>query len=313
MVSDRGARARALVTAVQHFCLHDGPGTRSVVFFKGCPLRCVWCQNPETWSTEPQHFFKKAKCLGCGRCVEACREEVLESPGKRNDGCIGCFDCAEACPSSALSRVGAPYTVDELLAELRPEFPFLTRSGGGVTFSGGEPTFGAPHFAASLALRLGREGIPVALETCGSFALDGAAAQLLSQADLVLFDIKIFDRDQHRRVCGADNVRIKSNLELLADRAREGASPTIWPRLPLIPGLTDTPGNLCGWAGLLMELRLPALTLVPHHRLGESKREWLGLPPAPEPTGSTSDGLARAREIFRAAGIECFLPGEEAC
>ena len=319
MVSDRDSGARAVVTAIQHFCLHDGPGTRSVVFFKGCPLRCPWCQNPETWRSDPQRFFKQAKCLGCGSCVKACPEGALLEAGQPEAKCRARFDCTRACPSGALSRVGDSYTIDGLLADLRPEFPLFRRSGGGVTLSGGEPTFAALPVAAALTKRLHDEGLHVALETCGSFALErvdgdlkSAAGELLAQVDLVLFDIKIFDPDEHKAICGAGNGRIRRNLELLAERARNGVLPELWPRLPLVPEMTDGSHNLRAWADFLKSLRLTSVTLVPYHRMGESKRAWLGYPPmSPQLATLSTASLDRARRIFAAAGIECFRPGEE--
>ncbi len=304
----------ALVTAVQHFCLHDGPGTRSVVFFKGCPLRCVWCQNPETWSRKPEHFFKRDRCLGCESCVEACLTGSVIAPGRRDDNCALCFDCAAACPSGALTRVGIPYTVTALLDELRPEFPFLKGSSGGVTFSGGEPTIAAPRFATELAGRLRDEGLHVALETCGHFTRgesEGAVGELLSRVDLVLFDIKLFDQEEHRRFCGTGNDRIKRNLELLTERAGQGEGPVVWPRLPLIPGATDSPDNLRAWAAFLKGLRLGSLTLVPYHRMGESKREWLGLPAGSDFAALPDESIHAARAVLESEGVACFTPGEE--
>jgi len=301
-----------LTLSIQHFCLQDGPGVRSLVFFKGCPLRCAWCQNPESWSPEPEPAFKGSLCLGCGECVAQCPEQALARPGERDPlRCRLCFTCVEACPSGALARHGEPRGVDELVEALRPEFPLLRDSGGGVTLSGGEPTL-FPALAARLAARLREEGIHVALETCGHFAPDADfVVELLDALDLVLFDVKLFDEPEHRRLCGAGNARIKRNLRLLAERAARGEGPLVWPRLPLVPGITDGQDNLRGWAGLLVEAGLTRLTLVPAHALGESKRAWLGLPPGPAIEQPTDGQVEAARALLAGAGVAACLPADE--
>lgn len=313
MGSSRGPVA-PLVTAVQHFCLHDGPGVRSLVFFKGCPLRCAWCQNPETWESTADLAFRSHLCVGCGRCVEACPERALAAPGRRDsDRCRSCFGCADGCPSGALTRYGDRATVEDLLEELRPEFALHRRSGGGVTLSGGEATL-FPAFAADLAGRLRREGIGVALETCGLFTRNHATDRLIGNLDLILFDIKVFDDAAHRRHCGAGNRPIKENLTELVRSVGPGLGrgPTVWPRLPLVPGFTDAEDNLAAWAEFLSGLGLTRLTVIPYHRLGESKREWLGLEPGPrlEPPGAPA--VERAYQVLEAHGVEPCAPGEEA-
>lgn len=317
-----------LIFSIQHFCLHDGPGIRSLVFFKGCPLRCVWCQNPESWKPAPELGFKKHLCTGCRTCISVCPEDAIVSPGQiRSDKCRQCFACAEACPSEALIRFGKMLSAREILEELRPEYPFYQNSGGGVTFSGGEPTL-YPEFAAQLAGSLKQDGIHIAMETCGLFLADQepfpesendtgrpavpkAAGRLLTLADLVLFDIKLFHPEAHRQFCGTANHMIRDNLAMLARCYHQEGGPLIWPRMPVIPGITDTPENLEGWGNLLVELRLNRLTLVPFHVLGEAKREWLRLEPGPPIHALTRESLDKTRSILTKIGISCFEPGEE--
>jgi pyruvate formate lyase activating enzyme len=310
-----GEPPRGLITAIQHFCIHDGPGTRTVVFFKGCPLRCAWCQNPETWSRAAQHFFKPHLCLGCRRCVETCAEAAMTAPGQRNDACEACFRCADACPGGGLSRVGSWATVEELFQAIRPEIPYLLGSDGGVTLSGGEPAWAEPRLAAQLARRLGDEGLRVALETCGQVRLgpegSGAARELIAAVDLVLLDLKLFDDEASRRWCGASSEPVKATLRTLVQEARTGQGPPIWPRLTLVPGVTDRAANLVGWARLLRSLGISWLTLIPFHRLGEPKRSWLGLPLAPEFEAQTDETASTARALLEGEGILCFEPGEE--
>lgn len=310
-----GRKSEALIFSVQHFCLHDGPGLRSLVFFKGCPLRCVWCQNPESWQRKPQLAFKAHLCIGCGTCVDICPEQALTEPGHRDSSrCASCFDCVDNCPAQALVRFGRKRTKDEVIAELRPEYAFYKSTRGGVTFSGGEPTIFS-GFAAELASALGGDGVHVALETCGWFDLGseegGDVWRLIEALDLVIFDLKVFDPARHRALCRADNERIKANLITLAALAGEGRGPVVWPRLPVVPGMTDGRDNLLSWADFLLSAGLSDLTLVPYHNLGESKRQWLGMPPGPDIEALSDEPLDAVRRTLDARGITCYAPSEE--
>jgi len=329
---DSGAGAQPLVFSIQHFCLHDGPGVRSLVFFKGCPLRCVWCQNPESWSTEQELGFKAHLCINCQTCVNVCSEKAMLAVGKRDrNRCRLCFTCASRCLTGALVCFGTPQTVESIMEELRPEYPFFRSSGGGVTFTGGEPTMHA-GFVAELARSLRSEGIHLAMETCGQFniggdlqpgkpsagesqnrrrGLEGPVWDLLSNIDLVLFDLKVFDDAQHRRLCGMGNADIKRNFHILATLAARGHGPVLWPRLPIIPELTDTSENLEGWAGFLKENELFQLTLIPYHNLGESKRTWLGIKPGSKLKANIDKALTAAQQVLAQEGITCYPPGEE--
>lgn len=296
------------VFAIQHFCLHDGPGIRSVVFFKGCPLRCDWCQNPESWRREPEIGFKENLCISCGRCADACPAAAEKKPVFRDASlCRSCFSCAAACPSGALVRLGTSRTVRGIMEEIAPEVPLYRESGGGVTFSGGEPAL-YPDFCADLAKSLRAKKIHVAMETSGMYG-PGAVKRLLVKLDLVLFDIKIFSDREHRAHCGAGNGAIKKNLALLAG-IKDGG-PGLWPRLPLIPGVTAAPENVASWAGFLKKLGIRAVSLVPYHRMGNDKRSWLGLAAAPEYAVPARDDIHAAMEAFRVKGITPCLPGEE--
>lgn len=303
--------AEPLIFSLQHFCLHDGPGIRSLVFFKGCPLRCPWCQNVESWMPEPEIAFKDHLCINCGRCVEQCPEHALTEVGKRDAQlCRYCFACADHCPSGAMTRFGLPLSVEELVEKLRPEFSLFRTSGGGVTFTGGEPTL-YPDYTVRLARSLRAEGIDVALETCGFFNLE-RLRPLFQELRQVFFDIKVFDEAEHKRLCGADNRVIKQNLQSLAAAWKSKSGPLIWPRLPLVPGMTDGLDNIQGWAGFLSGLGISFLTLVPYHPMGANKRRWLGLPAGPALRVPTEEEIKTVEKLFLAEGIRAHKPGEEA-
>ena len=299
-----------LIFSLQHFCVHDGPGIRSLVFFKGCPLRCVWCQNVESWRADAEIAFKPHLCIGCERCVEKCPKHAIDSPGHRDPKICGlCSTCVEACPSGAMTRFGIKRTPEEIITELRPEFPLLRESGGGVTLTGGEPTL-FPVFAASLASLLRSEGIQVALETCGFFKLERLRL-LLAELQLVLFDIKVFDGEQHRLLCGSHNSVIKENLRSLAEAGRRGEGPPVWPRLPLVPEMTDGQANIRSWAGFLRDIGIPFLTVVPYHPMGANKRRWLRLPAGPDIRVPKEEQIEAIVELFCTHGVMVSKPGEE--
>ena len=302
--------AEPLIIALQHFCLHDGPGIRSLVFFKGCPLRCIWCQNVESWKVESEIAFKAHLCINCGKCVEKCPEHALPKVGKRHtELCRYCFTCTDSCPSCAMTRFGISLSVEELVEKLRPEFSLFRTSGGGVTFTGGEPTL-YPEFATRLGKSLRAEGIDVALETCGFFNLE-KLRPLLRELQLVLFDIKVFDAEQHRHFCGIENTEIKKNLKSLVEAWNRKEGPLTWPRLPLVPGITDGYDNIKGWAGFLRELGNPFLTIVPYHPMGANKRRWLGLPEITELRVPMDAEIKSIEQLFSAEGIRVYKPGEE--
>lgn len=317
--------------AVQHFCIHDGPGIRSTVFFKGCPLNCAWCQNPESISPQPQLAFKAHLCVdGCRACVEACPTGAMTAPGQWSAAnCDQCRACVEVCPSQAMVGYGEERTVEDLLAELEPEFGLHRSSGGGVTFSGGEATM-HPEMLAAMTARLKEEGLHLTLETSGQFRVKGLTdamvqpegklevrveAQPLWQAlrrlDLVLFDLKLFTREDHLRFCGATNVHIQDNFRWLTALAAQGRGPTVWPRIPLVPGVTDTPDNLRGLAGLIRAAGLDGVTVLPYHPLGNSKREWLGEAEFEQQKMMNEEAVGVARAILEAEGLRTYLAGEE--
>jgi pyruvate formate lyase activating enzyme len=208
-----------------------------------------------------------------------------------------------------MMRFGISRSVEELVEELRPEFSLFRTSGGGVTLTGGEPTL-YPEFMARLSKSLRDEGIDIALETCGFFNLD-MLRPLLQELQLVLFDIKVFDEAQHRRLCGVENTMIKKNLTSLVEAWNRKEGPFIWPRLPIVPGMTDGHDNIKGWAGFLLGLGISFLTIVPYHTMGVNKRRWLGLPASLEFLVPMDAELKLIEQLFFAEGIKVYRPGEE--
>jgi pyruvate formate lyase activating enzyme len=291
---------RPLIADIKRRSLEDGPGIRSVVFFKGCPLRCVFCHNPEMQRPGRELLFRPERCVACGACVPACPRGAvaLDLPGRiARAACDDCGACVLACPSSALAHVGRRYTVDELVEVLLRDEPYYRHSGGGVTFSGGECTM-FPEYLESLARALRQRGIHLLVETAGQ--LDGAwfVARILPLVDRVYFDLKLADAAAHRRYTGSDNRRILENLTLLIETAPDRVDV----RIPLVPGITTTPENLRGLAQLLRERGVRRATLLPYNPLGCEMAPRLGRERPPVPEGFMSkEELAAAIATFEAA------------
>lgn len=293
-----------LVADVKRNSLDDGPGIRSVVFFKGCPLRCVWCQNPETLSTRAEIQRSVELCTRCETCRTVCPVHVARPSPDAEDRhrCQRCGRCVEACPPSARRLVGTPADVERLARLLTRDAPFYRRSGGGVTLSGGEPTLHA-ELAGALAARLAEADIPVLLETCGLFGWSAVQRHLLPHTTTVYFDFKLADEQRHREATGHSNRRLLANLRRLVDRGTD-----LLVRVPLVPGITDDDANLQAIAGQVRELGLTRLALLAYNPLWIPKRQGLApggdaLPYRHDRWMSDED-LARCRATVESAGLE---------
>ncbi|MDR1613040.1 MAG: glycyl-radical enzyme activating protein [Planctomycetota bacterium] len=263
---------RALIYDIQRFCLHDGPGVRTTFFYKGCPLRCPWCSNPESISREPELYFIGSKCVGCGECARACPgKRIVVRNGKAEIDrarCRRCFACAAACPTMALVRKGEWHTAEELVEKALADKPFYDESGGGITVSGGEPLLQADAAAAFLR-QARRAGLRTAMETCG-LASRSALEKVLPHCDLIYMDVKHPDSLRHQEIVGSPNDAILGNLRFLA-----GRDVRLVVRIPLIPGYNLDAATIGAYADLLVPLRVKVEAL-PFHRLGKNKYASVG-------------------------------------
>ena len=294
-----GSSAAGKIFDISRACVDDGPGLRTVLFFKGCALSCPWCHNPEGRSPGDQLALDGSRCIGCGQCQQACeRQWSAEVPGQWRLGCTACGRCARACPARARRLVGQRYTAAALAEEAARDMDFFAGTGGGVSFSGGEP-LAQPTFALDCARELKERGVHLALETSGHWPTE-LANQVGQTFDLVLLDLKHVDGEK-LRACGADVGLVLQNLRrLMASPAR------VQLRLTLVPGFNDAPGDLRQIAARLRE-RPPVapITLLPFHRLARAKEALLDrdYPYADAPPTSPKE-LAAAQEVLAAEGLE---------
>ena len=265
-----------IVFDIQKFSVHDGPGIRTTVFLKGCPLRCSWCHNPESWHGAPELLYDAEKCVGCRACASLCPRgchRFGEDGAHRLDrgACVGCGACVERCRPGALELCGRVRTTAEVLHEVLKDKPFYDNSGGGLTVSGGEPLFQAA-FTEELLRGAKAEGLHTCLETCG-FAPWERLEALLPLVDLFLYDVKCVDAARHREFTGQDNALILENLSRLS---RAGARLRL--RCPLVPGLNDGESDLAALGRLAESLsgQVEGVDVEPYHPLGVSKARRLG-------------------------------------
>ena len=258
---------------IQKFCINDGPGIRTTVFLKGCPLDCLWCHNPESKSTRPDILFDAKKCVLCGKCVAVCAEKghTIDENGHhlQRGNCTRCGECAENCPVGALEKAGKCITAEDALKEALRDEIFYQTSGGGVTLSGGEPM---AQFAFTEAFLRGakEKGLHTCMETCGQAPWEHFE-KILGLVDIFLFDYKITDPEQHKKYTGVSNQRILENLKKL-DAA--GAKTIL--RCPIIPTVNDTPDHFAGIAQMANQLKnILEINVEPYHPLGGSKSALL--------------------------------------
>jgi len=268
-----GTAPAGLVFNLMRFSLHDGPGIRTTVFLKGCPLRCRWCHNPESQSSEPEVIYFDERCVRCGDCVHACPNGALRLEEQLlldSALCQRCGACVDACSSSARQLAGRWMTVPEVMAEVLKDQIFFDESGGGVTISGGEPLVQTVFVEALLAACRARR-IRTTLDTSG-FADPDVLRRVSGQVDLFLYDLKVMNSERHQRFTGVKNELILQNLKMLAER---GCAIII--RIPVIPGVNDDGGNFDAMSEFLSPLGLRNIDLLPYHKLGSDKYQRLHL------------------------------------
>ena len=300
-----------LVLEMKGNSLDDGPGIRTAIFFKGCPLSCIWCHNPESKRVEAELSVSLDDCIGCGTCEKTC---PVHAATPRQQGivdrsrCTLCFACTETCPPKALERVGKEYSIEEIVEKCAKDKPFYDVSGGGVTLTGGEATM-FPDWVGELAKALREKDIRVHLETCGFFNYEKIIESLLPYISSIYMDVKIYDSEAHKKYCGVPNEVILGNLErLLADSKEMGF--TLLPRTPLIPGITDTDENLTAIADLYSRIGIKETELLAYNPTWYKKTAKLGIGIDKELEGldhwQSKDKLEHCKDIFAERNIECL-------
>ena len=297
-----------LVFNIQKYSLQDGPGIRTAVFLKGCPLCCAWCHNPESRSPRPEIVVLENRCTACGECRRACPfGEATPGEGPlpaRLEDCTFCGECAAACPTGARQIVGERKSVAEIMKAVLQDRMFYEDSGGGVTFSGGEPLT-QPAFLKALLAACRAEGLRTAVDTCG-FACTDVLLEIARLTDLVLFDLKLMDDAKHRHYTGVSNGPILENL-----RALSQSHGNIWLRVPVIPGVNDSEENLRATAYFATTLaNIRQVNLLPYHRIGLLKFRRLGqlysMESVEPPSGERMESAAN---LFRSFGLSAKVGG----
>ncbi|HXK11794.1 MAG TPA: glycyl-radical enzyme activating protein [Vicinamibacteria bacterium] len=300
-MSGSTAAVRGRVFNIQRYSLHDGPGIRTTVFLKGCPARCLWCHNPESQSFAPEVLVVETRCVSCGTCASVCPRGA---PPPGSPLCTACGACVDACPAGARLLAGRETTVDAVMEEVLRDRVFYDESGGGVTFSGGEP-LAQPVFLHSLLEASHAASLRTAVDTCG-FAPRDRLLALAPLVDLFLFDVKLVDDARHRGLTGLPAAPILANLRALA-----AAHGNVWIRVPVVPGHTDAEADVAETAGLVAGLpAVRRVCLLPYHRTGAAKASRLGhryaLPELAPPPPARIERLAA---LFRDRGLAVQIGG----
>lgn len=290
---------------IQKFSIHDGPGIRTTVFFKGCPLRCEWCSNPESQIKNVQILHDQSKCSYCLSCVAACPNGAITHEDNKiiinEDKCVGCLTCVNSCPNRALSYEGDYQTIEEIVDICMQDIDFYEESGGGVTISGGEG-MSQPEFLKRLIAELKKNSVHVAIETTG-YVKKETFEELARELDLLLFDVKHYDREKHYSGTKVYNDLIVENLKWAIDNGIE-----VLPRIPVIPDFNDSLEDAEGLAKLLVEVGAKKVQLLPFHQFGEKKYELLNRNyKYKNKKALYPEDLEEYQKIFEDKGLNCFF------
>ncbi len=262
-----------IIFNIQRYSIHDGPGIRTTVFLKGCPLNCWWCQNPESQLSGQEMLFWGDRCIGCGACSTICPSNAIRIkngiPVTEKEKCILCGKCTEKCPALAREMIGKKLTTEEVIKEIEKDLVFYEESGGGVTFSGGEP-LEQFEFLESLLVCCQKKKIHTTVDTSGYISWE-ILSKISSKVDLFLYDLKIMDSERHKKYTGISNEIILENLKKLSS-----VHHNIFVRFPLIPGINDDYQNIKETGEFLSSLKIAQVNILPYHYIGIDKYRRLG-------------------------------------
>ncbi|MBN1367787.1 MAG: glycyl-radical enzyme activating protein [Dehalococcoidales bacterium] len=295
---------KGVVYNIQGYSIDDGPGIRTTVFLKGCPLQCLWCSNPESQQPYPEISHSDSLCNKCGKCVEICELKAVsvDDTGVHIDRkiCTNCGRCVEVCAPQALRILGKYMSVEEVFYEVNKDKQYYQVSGGGVTASGGEPLL-QPDFVAALFKKCRESEIHTCLETCG-FGAKTALDKVLPYTSLVLFDIKHVDSVTHQKLTGKSNEQIFRNLEYIIEKG----VPIII-RAPMIPGYNDSDLEITALAQAMVDMKLKKIDLMPYHKYGLGKYKMLDRQYELGDVNKSEAKLEESKAIFKSFGLECDI------
>lgn len=296
---------KGIIFNIQKFSIHDGPGIRTTVFLKGCPLKCKWCSNPESQLEKIQVLYDQSKCIHCQSCVNICPQKAISIISKHIhidfNKCIGCLECVNNCPAKALSHEGEYKIVSDIVDICLQDKDFYEESGGGVTISGGEG-MSQPHFLKTLINELKKHDLHIAIETTGHVSSQ-TFQELASQLDLLLFDVKHYDSKKHYEGTHVYYDQIISNLKWAIEN-----SINVLPRIPVIPDFNASLEDAKGLANVLISVGAKKVQLLPFHQFGEKKYELLNKEYLfKNKKALHPEELIDYQKIFLDKGIDCFF------
>jgi pyruvate formate lyase activating enzyme len=302
---------QGIVFNIQHYSIHDGPGIRTTVFLNGCPLRCVWCQNPESQSLKPQIFFLEEKCTLCGECIDTCPQKAItiDSDKLKTDRtlCSGCGICAKTCPNEARTLMGTIMTPEEVFNDVNSDAIFYETSGGGITISGGDP-IAQPEFTIAILKLCKDVGMNTAIETSGFIKWE-ILSKILENVDMVLYDFKHMSNEKHKEYTGVSNLPILENAKRIN---KEYPSIKLVARLPVIPGYNDSKENIRCTAEFISRELKPGIKvhLLPYHKLGNTKYERMEMKEKIlDITPPSQEYMEELLEIVRSFGLDGVIGG----